>query len=75
MKTWKDVKKIKILILTPCNKIINVIFFSLILISKIITVPQLVTNIVKIIIYSLTLETKAQRNFFFFVEIVLIEKY
>ena len=66
MKTWKDVKKIKILILTPCNEIINVIFFSLILISKIITVPQLVTNIVKIIIYSLTLETKAQRNFFFF---------
>ena len=42
------------------------LFFSLILISKIITVHQLVTNVVKIIIYSLTLETKAQRNLLLF---------
>ena len=47
-------------------KFINVIF-SIILISKIITVHQLVTNVVKIIIYSLTLETKMQRNSLLFI--------
>ena len=74
MKTSKDIKGdfskrkkklIKILTLTPCNKFINVIF-SLILISKIITVHQLVTNVVKITIYSLILETKAQNLLLFF---------
>ena len=77
MKMSKDIKEdlslkkkkmiiIRILILTPCNKNLLMLFFSLILISKIITVHLLVINVVKIIIYSLTLETKAWRFFFFF---------
>ena len=41
------------------------LFFSLILISKIITVHLLVTNVVKIIIYSLTLETNRDEIRFF----------
>ena len=56
------------------------LFFSLILISKIITIHQLVINVVKIIIYTLTLETKTQRKSLFFLLLmemldkVLIEK-
>ena len=67
--------------LTLWIRIYQSYFFSLILISKIIIVQQLVTNVVKIIIYSLTLETKAQRNSLFFflllmemLDKVLIEK-
>ena len=61
MKTYKDVigdlsKKIIILTLTPIIKCIIVVF-SLIPQSKIITVHQIVTNVVKIHIYFLTLET------------------
>ena len=48
--------------------------FSLILISKIITVHQFVTNVVKIIIYSITLETKARKNSLFFF-LLLIEMF
>ena len=51
------------------------LFFSLILISKIITVHQLLTNVVNIIIYSLTLETKALGNFLFLFLMEMLEKY
>ena len=55
------------------------LFFSLILISKIIAVHQFLTNVLKIIIYSLTLETKARKIRFFLLlmdmfDKVLIEK-
>ena len=52
----------------------DVIFFSLILISKIITVHQLVTDVVKIIIFSWTLEAKARRNSLFLLLVEMLDK-